>query len=135
MMPAVLPPNTLALSQQRTLVVERRPGLDLLRVFNADGQACLTVRLTPTGPVLQFDGSVVLQTSGALALDAEHIALHGRDGVTITSGGDVTLQTAGDLTSRARVQNIRADLGNVNLQANDDVRLNGERVLVNCVDV
>lgn len=133
--PACLPPSSLPLSEQRTLVVERRPGLDLLRVVNADGQACLTVQLTPTGPVLQFDGGLTLQTSGALALDAEHIALHGRDGVSITSNGDVTLQTTGDLTSHARIQNIHADLGNVNVQANDDVRLDGERVLVNCVNV
>jgi len=37
--------------------------------------------------------------------------------------------------SLARVQNIKADLGNVNVTANDDVSINGERVRVNCDDV
>jgi hypothetical protein len=32
----------------------------------------------------------------------------------------------------ARIQNITAELGNVNLQANDDVKIDGERILMNC---
>ena len=30
---------------------------------------------------------------------------------------------------------VTADLGNVNVKANDDVRINGERVRVNCDDI
>jgi hypothetical protein len=36
------------------------------------------------------------------------------------------------LDSQARIQNITAVLGNVNVKANDDVRMNGERVRMNC---
>jgi hypothetical protein len=38
----------------------------------------------------------------------------------------------GDLKTEARIQEIRARLGNVNVSANDDVRIDGERVMVNC---
>jgi hypothetical protein len=123
---------SLSLAHQRTLLIERQPAGDVLRVVGADGRNCLTVLLTPAGPVLQFDGSLRLETSGDLAVSAGRLALHGRDGVTITSDGDVTVQTPGDLSTTARIQNITAELGNVNVKANDDVKLNGERVLVNC---
>jgi hypothetical protein len=74
----------------------------------------------------------MLQATGDLAVSAGRLALHGRDGVAITSDGDVTVQTPGDLSTSARSQNITAELGNVNVKANDDVKINGERVLVNC---
>jgi hypothetical protein len=132
LLPAHDTERTLALSAGRTLVVERGPDLDSLRIVAADGQVCLSVLLTPAGPVLRFDGSLLLQAGGDLAVSAQRLALHGREGVAITSEGDVTVQTSGDLNSSARIQNIKAELGNVNLKANDDVRIDGERVLVNC---
>jgi hypothetical protein len=122
------------LSSQRQMIVERLADADIVRIVNADGLACLTVRLTPEGPVLQFDGSLMLQTSGDLAVSAERLALHGREGVAITSNGDVTLETTGDLSTKARIQNITATRGNVNVKANDDVRVDGERIFMNCVD-
>jgi hypothetical protein len=42
------------------------------------------------------------------------------------------LQASGDLHSEARIQNVTATLGDVNVRANDDVKLSGERVRVNC---
>ena len=44
----------------------------------------------------------------------------------------MSLTAAGDLTTQGRTQTIVADLGDVKVKANDDVCLNGERVLVNC---
>ena len=126
--------RSLALKHDRTLVVEHLPGLDILRVLGGDGRACLSVILTATGPMLQFEGSLMLQASGDLAVSAGKVAIHGRDGVAITTDGDMKIACRGDLATNARIQNITADLGNVNIKANDDVRLNGERVFVNCVD-
>ena len=124
----------LSLANERTLLVEKQPAGEMLRVIGADGLNCLSILLTPAGPVLQFDGSLMLQASGELAVRAGRLSLHGRDGVAITSDGDVSVQTPGDLSTTARIQNITASLGNVNVKANDDVRLDGERVFVNCVD-
>jgi hypothetical protein len=90
------------------------------------------VAITADGPVLRFEGGLALQTDGPLAIDAEQVTLHGRQGVAISSGGDAWIQVEGDLHSNARIQNITADLGNVNVKANDDVKINGERVKVNC---
>lgn len=46
--------------------------------------------------------------------------------------GDLKLQVAGDLHSEARVQNVTATLGDVNVRANDDVKMIGERIRMNC---
>jgi hypothetical protein len=120
------------LTAEQTLVVERGPDLDVLQIVRPDGQACLTVHVTPEGPVLRFEGSLVLEATGGLAINAQQIALHGRDGLALSSGGDARIDVAGDLHSRARIQNITAVLGNVNVKANDDVRMNGERIKMNC---
>ena len=97
------------------------------------GAVTLSVLLTEAGPVLRFEGaSLVLQASGSLAIDAEHLHLRGRAGMTLETAGDLALQAKGDLNSAARIQNITATLGDVNVQANDDVKLVGERVRVNC---
>ncbi len=99
----------------------------------ADGHMSLSIRVTPQGPVLRFDGpGLKIETAGELSVEAQRLNLHGRSGVSVTSAGDVHIQTPGDLHSHARIQNITADLGNVNIKANDDVKLNGERVRANC---
>jgi hypothetical protein len=90
------------------------------------------VHLTPAGPVLRFEGSLLLEASGGLAVDAQRVAIHGREGLSLTSGGNARIEIAGDLDSQARIQNITAVLGNVNVKANDDVRMNGERIKMNC---
>jgi hypothetical protein len=123
---------SLALAHDQTLLVERLQDSDVLRLVGRDGQVCLAVHLTAAGPVLRFEGNLMLEASGNLALSAGRIALHGRDGIALSTDGDAHIHAAGDLHSSARAQIITAQLGNVNIKANDDVKLNGERVKMNC---
>ena len=124
--------ETLALAGHHVLEVERSAGKDVLRVLTPDRAAGLSITITSQGISVQVGGAdVLLQTTGKLAIDAGELSLHGKQGVSITSGGDATLKVAGDLHSEARIQNIRARLGNVNLSANDDVKLTGERIKLN----
>ena len=102
----------LELASNQCLVVEE----NVVRFVGPDGATLLVVRITEDGPVVKFEGH--------LKLEAGRVSIHGREGVVISSDGD--------LESRARIQNITADLGNVNIKANDDVKLNGERVMMNC---
>lgn len=44
----------------------------------------------------------------------------------------VELGPEGDIATRAREQVIEARLGDVRVKANDDVKLNGERIRLNC---
>jgi len=130
---ATAAPTTLALAHGQTLAVETDPAGSVIRLVGADGQMTLTVHITPAGPVLQFGGAgLAIQADGDLAVSARRLVLHGREEVTVCTDGDLTVRATGDLHSSARIQNLTAELGNVNVKANDDVRLNGERVMVNC---
>jgi hypothetical protein len=112
------------LAHGNTLVVE--PGADgsVLRLIAADGKQTIALRITAAGLELDFVGGLSLRTDGDLALSARRIDLNASEGMSLT--------TAGDLKTNGRSQTIVADLGDVKLKANDDVRVNGERVLVNC---
>lgn len=115
------------------LLLTRHADHESLEVRDGAGAVTLSLQLTERGPVLRIEGAaLVLQVSGELALEAEHLRLHGTRSVSLTAGGDLQLEAAGDLSSRARIQHIEATLGDVHVRANDDVRLDGERVRVNC---
>ena len=90
-----------------------------------DGAPSLELALTPEGPVLRVPGGLRVEVPGALALDAEQVSIHGRKGLALSSGADASIQVLGDL-------HARAELGDISLRANDDVRLTGERVRLNC---
>lgn len=125
--------ETIELTGDHQLTIERRPSDSVLQIVTPGGEVALTIELTSDGPILRFDGlNLRIESSGDLAIGARRLALHGREAVSITTGGDAGIRAEGDLTTEARVQNISARLGNVNVKANDDVRLRGERVKLNC---
>jgi hypothetical protein len=121
------------LAGRQRLMIVRGPDGDVVRFLSPSGAVTLSVSLTENGPVLRFEGaSLLLQAAGSLAIEAEQLKLHGRAGVSLSTDGDLSLQATGDLHSEARTQNVTATLGDVNVHANDDVKLSGERVRVNC---
>src|SRR5262249_47563506 len=123
----------LQLAHGQYLHLDPGPVPSGLRIVSPDGVVSLSIVLTPAGPVLHFGGAgLAIQTDGQLAGSAGRIVLHGRDGVAVRTGGDLAIQADGDLHAAARIQTLTATRGNVNVRANDDVRLDGERVLVNC---
>jgi hypothetical protein len=125
--------QTVPLVAGQHLLIEQLPERNLLQIVGPDGQARFSLEITRDGPVLRFDrGGLTIRAAGPLAIDAEAVAIHGREGVAITSGGDALIAARGDLESRARIQNLTAVLGNVNIRANDDVKLDGERIRMNC---
>lgn len=130
--PAECETTSLPLAGQQTLVVENDAGGNVLRILDPRGRVTLSVEVTEKGPVLRFESGLQVRTEGHLDFEAQRVAIRGREGVRIESGADTHIRAAGDLSSEARIQNIRARLGNVNLKANDDVKLRGERVRLNC---
>ena len=125
--------EALELIGEHRLLVERTPTENTLRLLSRDGQLSLTISITGDGPVLRFEGPCLrLESTGELTVDAQRLALHGREGVAISSGADASICVAGDLKTEARIQNITARRGNVNLKANDDVRMRAERIRLNC---
>ena len=124
--------RSLALAGDRRLELARRDGADTLSLVDAAGAACVRIRVTAQGVTLALEGGdLVLRSSGSLRVEAEHLELVGRSGVRIASGADAAVAIAGDLSVTARSQALRATLGDVRVAANDDVALDGERILLN----
>jgi hypothetical protein len=117
---------------RQRLLVERAPDASVLRICGADGRVTLSIEVTESGPVLCFEGGLEVRAKGELDFEAQRVAIRGREGVRIESGGDAHIRAQGDLNSEGREQNVRARLGNVNVKANDDVKLRGERIRLNC---
>jgi hypothetical protein len=115
------------------LDIEPTESGSVLRIAAPDGRVSLSITVTPDGPVIQLGGhGAVLRIDGPLGIEADRVALHGRAGVALSSGGDVTVEAVGDIRTTGRSQEIVAGLGDVRVKANDDVRINGERVKLNC---
>jgi hypothetical protein len=134
---ALIAPGTaevvdLELVGRQHLRIERGAKDDRVTLVARDGRISFSLRVTPEGPVLQFEGGLTIEAGDSLALAGRRVAIRGAESVSIESGGDASVEVAGDLSTTARIQNIRARLGNVNVKANDDVRLRGERIRLNC---
>lgn len=117
--------SSISLTGDRRLVLRRSDGAEALTLLERDGKVAVTVTITAEGITLSLGGaSVEIEVEKSLAIAAQSIALHGRDGVSIS--------TEGTLATTARTQAITSTHGNVEVDANDDVKLNGERILLNC---
>jgi hypothetical protein len=128
-------PGYIPLAGRHTLAIEKSPTGNTLQLRGKDGKVCISIEVTEKGAVLRFEGpSLSLQTTGELSIEADSLSITTRKNISLTTQGSLQLNAQGDLRSHARTQHIVSDYGNVNLKANDDVRLNGERVLVNCVE-
>lgn len=117
--------RTTSLAAGHTLRIERRSGTDVVQVVRGEDTIAVTLHVSEHGVTIDLKtGSLALRTAGELSIDAARLSLRGRDGVEIT--------TDGTLAATAHEQRLRATLGNVEVRANDDVTLDGERVLLNC---
>ena len=138
--PAALPPEAL-----RTTAIALRGGYvaeavdsaetTVLHVRAPTGRAILTMRLTAEGPVLELEGvSLSIATHGDLKLSADRLAITTRGDAEIACGGNLTLRAEGDLHAEGADHAIVATKGDVSLRANDDVRIDGERIALNSPD-
>jgi hypothetical protein len=105
-------------------VAVREEDRELLEVQAPDGKMCLKILLLPEGPVVEVQGQALrLASSGEIRLDCAELA--------VNVSGDVAFRAGGVIDSEARAQRVRARLGDIQLHANDDVTLDGERIRLN----
>ena len=123
---------TVALSHGQTLHIEAAHEASTLKIVAGGGRVLMSIRVTDDGPVLQFDGPLRIEAAGDVGIEGERVSIHGRGGVSISSGADLRTFAEGDLLSEARIQTIRSRLGDVEIKANDDVLVRGERIRLNC---
>ena len=132
--------RSLALLDGGRVKLSKEPGGETLTVVSAGGEVRLEVLLTPSGAVLRIAGPrVAIEAEGDLALrctrfevQAESIALGASGDVALKAGRALDLRAGHDAAFSAQAVTVEARRGDLALVANDDVALNGERVLLNC---
>jgi len=109
------PESPLALGAYH-LVLERTATGAVLRLVGRDGAQPLELEVTPAGPVLRLRAGLAIAVEGDLGLTGDRLSLHARRALDLSSDGPVEVRSGGDVA----------------LVANDDIRLNGERIDLNC---
>jgi hypothetical protein len=88
----------------------------LLRLTAPDGRVCLKITLLPEGPLVELSAvALSLSTEGDVSVDCERFLVNARE----------------EIVTEAVAQHHRARLGGIDLVANDDVSLTGERIRLN----
>jgi len=127
--------EVISLTHSSKLIINREGGQELIQVSNNTGEITITIEVTEKGPVLRLKGGVInIQATEKFTVESPVIELKAEQELRLSSEGDLHQQVKRDSFNMARIQHITADLGNVNIKANDDVRLDGERVKLNCTD-
>lgn len=118
----------------------RVPQGDLVEIVAPGGELCLSIRLGPTGPIVEIRAAALqVATQGDLVLDCNRFEVNARQNIALISAGgivqdahgDVVIRADGEIASEADGQQHRARRGNVDIRAHDDVMLDGERVMLN----
>ncbi len=125
------PPTTMALDSGYSVEAVRADHQEL-RLRAPDGRMCLAITLTPAGPIVQVQAAALaVITEGDLRLDAGRLDVRTREGMSLHSDGDVVLSTSTKLTTTAFEQRILSTHGDIRMQANDDIRIDGEIIHLN----
>jgi len=99
-------------------------GEEALTVEGRGGEVELQVRLTDRGPVLRLDAAAVeLVSSGEMKMRSRSLSVETEEGISLRAGRDLEVS--------AQAASIRGRRGEVAVDANDDLVLNGARVLLN----
>lgn len=129
------------LKKGHSLAIIEKNEKDLIQVRNAHGVTLFTIEVSEEGTNLNIEAeNINIKANKTLNLSAEKIDLKSKKEMFIKSEGNLnqyvkgnkTIETQGENIETAKTQYIKAYLGDVKLKANDDIKLNGERVKLNC---
>lgn len=132
--------STAVLRSGYSVAIQQQPGGDTLAVHAPDGELCVSISLTPEGPHVELRAcSLNIAAEGDLRLGANRLTIEAASDLTVRAGGDLHQEAGGDVRvaaqgsfrSAAFDQRHEATTGNLELEANDDVSLEGERVRLN----
>jgi hypothetical protein len=116
----------LELASGRSIIC--RPAADScdeVTILGPGGEVMLEVVLTPSGPILRFRAAEVqLDCAGSFKVRCESF--------DVQTTGNIVQQAGGMIRAESNEISLEARRGNVDVRANDDVNLNGERVRLNC---
>lgn len=105
---------------------------DRLTLQAPNGQLLLSLELSPEGVRMSVSGtSLSLHALDEVDIQCSRFRVQARERVELASAGEVSVEAAGAIRSTGLTQELRATLGDVQVVANDDVRVDGERIRLN----
>lgn len=128
-------PIAIALGQGRALSVQPCEGGALLRVASASPAERLDVeiRFEASGPVVRARATALeLDSPGNVTARCERFRIDARSDIELCAQGKLNVVAAEQLSMQAKRVLAEATHGRIQLQANDDVQLLGELILLNC---
>lgn len=112
-----------------------------VRLFDKNNEIQLSINITSNGLSVSMNAKELsIHAEELLSLSSRRINIAATDQLSICTEGHLVQKVEKDSLTEiggtnkllAQVQKITATLGNVEIKANDDVRLDGERVKLNC---
>ena len=112
-----------------------------LRLINKQEISQLVICIKEEGLVINLNACQInINASDQLNLLANKINIEATERIRLKSSGNIVQEIGKDFLTEvggtnkmiAEVHRITATLGNVEIKANDDVRLDGERIKLNC---
>ncbi len=117
------------------------PDRDRLTIRSKTGEVELEICLTEKGPLLRFRAAdVELEATREVKVQCENFVVQAKKDIVQESGGDLRQRIGGQadvkvrrrMTLAAAESRLVAKRGNVQIEANDDVEVLGERIKLNC---
>jgi hypothetical protein len=114
---------------------------DRLMVSDPNGRFEVSIRFTDAGPVLEVDAvALSMRAETSVAIDCDSLVLSTRETLVLQSEGNLVERVAGNKRSEvsgesslsARDVRIASEDGAIELESAGDLRLDAQRVLVNC---
>jgi len=128
------------LKKGHSLAILEKDQKDIIQVRNAQGISLFTIEVSNEGTNLNIEAeNINIKATNNLNIESKTISIESKANTKITSNadfkqftkGDAIFLTEGEKIDTAKSQTIKSELGNVDLKANDDVTLKGERVKLN----
>jgi len=125
--------ESIPISSGRLLEIERTDNGDRLSICSPDDVVELEILITDTGPLLRFrSADLQLQAIGSVKVECEDYSVKATRSILHETEGHLLLKAKEELDMEGKVSTLCATRGDVKIKANDDVRLNGERIRLNC---
>lgn len=131
------------LASGRSLEIAEEGAGERIQVRSAEGQILVSIRLTDEGPVLSLAGvSLELTAAKTLSLACDTLRIQAAQDAAVEVGGSLHERVRGSVVreagrsarTTAREVKVEASPGGVEIRANDDVDIVGERVRLNSED-
>ncbi|WP_437939396.1 hypothetical protein [Sorangium sp. So ce341] len=137
------PARVVPLASGRSIEIAEEGAGERIQIRAAAGQILVSIRMTDDGPVLSLAGaSLEIAAARTLSLSCDTLQIQAAQDAAIEVGGSLHERVRGSAVreagrsarTTAREVKVEASPGGVEIRANDDVDIVGERVRLNSED-